>query len=166
MPTRLNRHTLCLPSPAVSIVNNRKVLPMKTFKLKALRILEGSGEELLRHQIEMIDGLIINREDDHDRWVIETYTKRDQLPLFQRLKRERDELMLEAVITKENNTPVIFLCKMLSVNEMKENINVLFMGKIIDQRKSKIESLLEMLIIQGYQGASLLEQFKKEISSQ
>ncbi|MDY0396221.1 YwpF family protein [Virgibacillus halophilus] len=139
---------------------------MKTFKLKGLRILEGSGEELLHHNIEMLDGLIINKEDDQDRWVLEVYTKRDQLPLLRRLQNERDEFMLEAVITKENNTPVVFISKIVNVNEMKENINVLFMGKIVDQRKSKIEALLETLIVDGYQGASLLKQFKKEINSQ
>ncbi|MDY0406040.1 YwpF family protein [Virgibacillus sp. 179-BFC.A HS] len=136
---------------------------LKTFKLKKLRIVEGTGEELLYHHIKMIDGLIINREDDQDRWVIEAYTQMDQFPIFERLQQEREEFMLEAIITKENNTPVVFIGNLIGLNKMEENMNVLFMGKIVDQRKSKIESLLETLIIEGYQGESLLKAFKKRI---
>lgn len=46
---------------------------MKTFKLISLDIIEEKNEDITQRRIKLLDGLIINREDDHGRWIIEAY---------------------------------------------------------------------------------------------
>ncbi|HEX6595186.1 MAG TPA: YwpF family protein [Bacillota bacterium] len=136
---------------------------MKTFKLKSLRIIESIKAEIIEHDIELLDGLIINREDEHDRWLVEAYVDQQYMDLFKRLQREREEIMIEVKITKKSNLPATFITSIIGINTIGERMNVLFMGKIVDQRKSKIEKMLRSLITKGYQGEELLEKFKQLI---
>lgn len=46
---------------------------MKTFKLISLTTLEKLGDELQNKEIEFYEGLIIDREIDRDRWLVEGY---------------------------------------------------------------------------------------------
>ncbi|WP_284139293.1 YwpF family protein [Virgibacillus sp. LDC-1] len=133
---------------------------MKTFKLKSLKIKESVKDELFHHDIELMDGLIINREDEKNRWITEAYMDKRYYDLIHRLREERDELMIEVKITKESNSPATFISKIISINDIGEHINVLFMGTIIDQRIQNIEQMLRDLINQGYHGEELLTQFK------
>ncbi|HLR80365.1 MAG TPA: YwpF family protein [Bacillota bacterium] len=136
---------------------------MKTFKLKTLSIIESVKDDILEHDIELLDGLIINREDEHDRWVIEAYIEQQYMDLFKRLEREREEIMLEVKITKKSNPPATFITSIIGINTIGDQMNVLFMGKIVDQRQSKIEETLRTLIQKGYQGEELLDRFKQLI---
>lgn len=136
---------------------------MKTFKLKSLSIKESAKEELQHHPIELIDGLAINREDDKNQWIIEAYIEKKYLTLINRLFKEREEVMIEVKITKGSNPPATFISKIIGVNEIGEQMNVLFKGTIIDQRKNKIEKMLRKLIDQGFHGEELLSKFKELI---
>ncbi|MUK90252.1 hypothetical protein GMD78_17910 [Ornithinibacillus sp. L9] len=137
---------------------------MKTFKLQALQILENEYEELVKKSITLYDGLIINREDEQNRWVIEAYVQSDYKDYFTNLRDKNEEIMVEVVITKESNDPATFITSIIGINDIGgERINVLFMGTIIDKRKSKIEEMLRKLIDEGYQGEELLEKFKELI---
>lgn len=136
---------------------------MKTFKLKALEIIENQEENINQVEIPLIDGLIINREDDENQWVIEAYTDQEYLHYFERLQHENDEVMIKVKITKESNDPAIFITTIIGLNEIGTRINILFKGIIVDQRNSKIEQMLKTLIDKDYQGEELLQQFKKLI---
>ncbi|MFS0672263.1 YwpF family protein [Ornithinibacillus sp. 179-J 7C1 HS] len=134
---------------------------MKTFLLKQLQIVESQHEELVKTDIELIDGLIINREDDKNTWLIEAFMDRKYLEWFEDLSTRRDQVMVEVKISKVTNAPATFITSIDSINKIGKQINVIFMGTIVDKRKSKIEEMLGELINQGYQGEELLEKFKQ-----
>lgn len=133
---------------------------MKTFKLVALDLIEQKEEEVVQNNIPLIDGLIINREDDDNTWLMEAYTEHSYFELFTALQ-EYDEILLQVKITKESNEPATFITSIAGVNEIGGNINVLFIGTIVDQQKNKIEERLVALIEKGYQGEELLRKFKE-----
>jgi hypothetical protein len=137
---------------------------MKTFKLKSLEIFDQKEEEILQHNIPLLDGLIINREDDQDQWTIEAFIEKSHLAFFKKLKEENDEIMLQVKITKESNAPATFITSIIGINEIGENMNILFVGTIVDRRINKIEEMLTSLIEEGYQGNDLLDKFKELIS--
>ncbi|MBR3120036.1 YwpF-like family protein [Oceanobacillus profundus] len=134
---------------------------MKTFKLKRLEVVDHDDEEIEQTNIKLLDGLIINREDDKGQWLIEAYTDTSYLNYFNKLHGEQGEIMVQATITKESNEPATFITTILGINEIGDKINVLFIGTIIDRRKHIIEDLLTDLIEQGYQGRELLVKFKE-----
>jgi hypothetical protein len=133
---------------------------MKTFKLKALEIVEQEDEEIIQNKIKLKDGLIINREDEQNQWVIEAYIEKSYLSFFKALQADAHEVLLQAKITKESNNYATFITSLIGLNEIGENINVLFQGTIVDRQKHKIEEMLTNLIEAGYQGNELLEKFK------
>lgn len=135
---------------------------VKTFKLKSLEIMENKDERIQKKSIPLTDGLIINREDEQG-WLVEAYLDRSYEAYFKNMA-QYDELMIKVKITREENDPAFFITKIVSVNLITdEKINVLFQGRIVDQGKSRIEELLEKIIEEGYQGASLLKKFKERI---
>src|SRR5690625_2449344 len=134
---------------------------MKTFKLKRLEVIEDKNEDIVLNNIPLIDGLTINKENDENTWVIEAYTDQEYLDFFRTLKEENDEVLIQVKITKESNDPATFLTSIIGINEIGPQMNVLFDGTIVDERKSKIQEMLTALVEEGYQGESLLEKFKE-----
>lgn len=136
---------------------------MKTFKLKSLEIIENMGADIIENDIPLIDGLIINREDDENQWIIEAYTTLDHLSYFEQLKKGNYEIMIKVKITKESNDPAFFITSIIGMNEISTKMNVLFKGTIVDHRNSQIEETLKTLIDKNYQGEELFLKFKKII---
>lgn len=135
---------------------------MKTFKLKGLKIMPDKDEVTEAKDIKLLDGLVINREDDLG-WLIEAYTERVHWDYFMEIE-NLDEVMIQIKITREENDPAFFVTKIVGINELGEDkMNILFQGKIVDHSKRRIEKMLEMAIEEGYQGRSLLEKFKELI---
>jgi hypothetical protein len=134
---------------------------MKTFLLKALQIVESQNEEILKTDIDLLDGLIINREDDNNTWLIEALLDKKYLAFFMEMKEKQEQVMIEVKISKLTNAPATFITSIDSINKIGKHINVMFMGKIIDKRNSKIEEMLSELIEKGYEGEELLIRFKK-----
>ncbi|WP_085507847.1 YwpF-like family protein [Thalassobacillus devorans] len=138
---------------------------MKTFKLVSLDLVEEKAEDITQRRIKLIDGLIINREDDKGRWVIEAYVDQSYQSFFEEYVKSEEELLVQVKITKESNQPATFLVKAIDTNIISDNMNVLFMGAIVDRRQDQIEKTLKLLIEEGYQGEELLEEFKKRGSN-
>ncbi|MBC5635790.1 hypothetical protein H8S33_03020 [Ornithinibacillus sp. BX22] len=136
---------------------------MKTFLLKQLQIVESNNEDIVKTEVELIDGLVINREDDKNTWLIEALINKKYVAWFENMQNTRDQVMIEVKISKVSNAPATFITSIDSINNIGEHINVIFTGTIVDKRKSKIEEMLGELIEQGYQGEELLEKFKKLI---
>src|SRR5699024_943351 len=135
---------------------------MKTFKLKGLKMMPDKEEIVQAKNIDLTDGLVINREDDLG-WLIEAYTKKEYWDYFNQIK-DVDEIMIQIKITREENDPAFFVTKIVDVNRIGDDeMNILFQGKIVDHSKRRIEKMLEMIIEEGYQGRSLLEKFKELI---
>ncbi|GAB4072239.1 YwpF-like family protein [Barrientosiimonas marina] len=133
---------------------------MKTFKLISLKIIDN---DMLEEPVTLLDGLIINREDEKNQWVIEAYVDQSYLAFFQNMYDSENDVLIEVKITKENNTPATFMTSVIDVNLIGDKMNVLFIGTIVDQRKEIIEEELKSLIEQGYQGEALLHKFKEQI---
>lgn len=136
---------------------------MKTFKLSSLEIVENQDDDIVLHGIPVLDGLVINREDEQNHWVIEAFMEKAYLEGFHKLNEKDDTVMLQVKITKDTNTPATFISSILSINEIGEQINVIFMGTIVDKRKGIVKDMLKNLIEEGYQGESLYKQFKELI---
>ncbi|MBS3680221.1 YwpF family protein [Ornithinibacillus massiliensis] len=134
---------------------------MKTFLLKQLQIVESNNEDIVKTEVELIDGLVINREDGKNSWLIEALINKQYMAWFENMQNTRDQVMIEVKISKMSNAPATFITSIDSINNIGEHINVIFTGTIVDKRKSKIEEMLGELIEQGYQGEQLLEKFKK-----
>ena len=136
---------------------------MKTFKLKSLVIIDNKDKNMVKHNIELIDGLIINREDEESLWVIEAYTSNANYAYLKSVQENKNEVIIEVKITKETNAPVFFLTSIIGLNNINDNMNVLFKGTIINQQKSRTEELLKKLIDQGYEGEELFSLFKQQM---
>ncbi|WP_152657372.1 YwpF family protein [Oceanobacillus sp. CFH 90083] len=131
---------------------------MKTFKLRKLVILD-YDKGLEGTEVRLIDGLIINREDDYDTWLIEGFIDRSYWSYFE--DKRKEELMVQATITKDTNEPASFITKMTGMHEIGEQMNVMLMGKIIDKQKKDVEELLTTLVQKGYEGEILIQKFKE-----
>ncbi|MBH0228933.1 YwpF-like family protein [Halobacillus yeomjeoni] len=134
---------------------------MKTFKLISLDIVEEKNDDITQRRIKLQDGLIINREDDRGRWVIEAYVDESYEEFFEVMCRNNEEIMVQVKITKPSNTPATFLVKPVETNKIGNHINIIFMGTIIDRQREYIEKTLKQLLDKGYQGDELLEEFKR-----
>ncbi|WP_404459096.1 YwpF family protein [Oceanobacillus kapialis] len=136
---------------------------MKTFKLRSLQLLESHDDQIEQHTIDLLDGLIINREDDQLRWVIEAYVSHDYFSFLNALYENQNEIIIRAKITKKSNEPATFITKITGINEIGNNMNVLFIGTLVDRRMTEVETLLSVLSEEGYKGKALLSAFKKRI---
>ncbi|QKY68885.1 YwpF-like family protein [Lentibacillus sp. CBA3610] len=136
---------------------------MKTFKLRSLKIIDNEDADVLQQTIPLLDGLIINREDDENRWLVEAYLEQRYYDFFKNFSHNKEEVLIEVKITKESNRPATFITAVIDTNIIGEQMNVIFIGTIVDQRKEIIEKQLKSLIEQGYQGEELLEKFKEQV---
>ncbi|WP_188205621.1 YwpF family protein [Alkalibacillus aidingensis] len=135
---------------------------MKTFKLVSFETLEKSGDDLVNKEIEFYDALIIDREIDHDRWLIESYIPMKYYEYFKDKLEGKQELVIQVRITKESNPKATILADIKGVNEIEENMNVILTGDMVNRGREQVERILQNLIEAGYQGASLLEKFKEK----
>ncbi|QDP40017.1 YwpF family protein [Radiobacillus deserti] len=135
---------------------------MKTFKLISLDILEESAKQVITKNIPLLDGLIINREDDYNQWIIEAYLDKTYHEYFTALMSPKGKkLMVQVKITKESNQPATFLVSVIGLNYIEDHMNVLLMGNIVDRKQGDMEKRLKHLIEEGYEGMALLEKFKE-----
>ncbi|MGP4062253.1 YwpF-like family protein [Halobacillus sp. H74] len=134
---------------------------MKTFKLISMDIVEEKNEDITQRRIKLQDGLIINREDDHGRWVIEAFVDESYTDFFRAMHENEEEIIVQVKITKPSNRPATFMVKPIDINMIGEAMNVIFMGTIVDRQQEQVERVLKQLLDEGFQGEDLLEEFKK-----
>lgn len=130
---------------------------MKTFKLISLQIVEGADLK----DIELQDGLIINKEDDLSSWLIEAYISKSYLDYF----KSGDEMIVQVVISKKENGPATFQTKVHSVKEFDKNMSVLLEGTLKSTRNAYAELVLDDLLKKGMSGDNLLSEFKEKMKS-
>ncbi|MFC7061399.1 YwpF-like family protein [Halobacillus seohaensis] len=134
---------------------------MKTFKLVTLDIVEEKNEDITQRRIKLNDGLIINREDEQGHWVMEAYMENDYEKYFSRILTHSEELLVQVKISKSSNQPATFLAKVIDLNLIGNDMNVIFKGTMVDKRREHIEKMLKTLLDEGYQGDALLDEFKR-----
>lgn len=138
---------------------------LKTFKLKSLLIVNHVDKQVEKEEILLIDGLTIDREDGEDQWLIEAYVSGEYEEYFRELEKKED-VMIQVKITKETNDPATFITTVTGLNIIDENMNVLFLGKMVDLRRGEAQNILEKLVHEGYEGEDLIERFKRKMKIQ
>ncbi|KIL49790.1 YwpF family protein [Jeotgalibacillus soli] len=133
---------------------------MKTFKLIQLQIVE---EEQTR-QFDLIDGLIINKEDDKQTWILEAFLPGADYDYFKDIQQKREDLEVWAVITSNKNDPAAFFAHVHEVKHVADKISVLFTGHLRNRRNEYAEQLLDHLVsTSDLSGEKLLEEFRDQM---
>ncbi|WP_223701260.1 YwpF-like family protein [Sutcliffiella deserti] len=135
---------------------------MKTFKLVALSIVhdDESVEEL-----DLQDGLIINREYGKENWLIEALLPKVKAELYEKIYENNETLHVQATISKKTNAPASFQTVIRNVSVMDEHMSILLEGELHRRTDNYSEKLLESLVHEGFQGEDLVQAFKEKINS-
>lgn len=143
----------------ISKQHRRGGIRMKTFKLVSLQVIEDSRLQ----DIKLIDGLIINKENEDSFWIIEAFMSRSYEAFFQSLFQQKKHFTVQTVITKQENDPAPFEATIRSICLMNERMNVVMKGKLINSRNEYVELLLEQLVNEGLSGKTLIQAFKDKL---
>ncbi|WP_243291938.1 YwpF-like family protein [Bacillus sp. FJAT-47783] len=137
---------------------------MKTFKLVGLKI-ERKEQEGRIEEIPFADGLIINKEDGENSWLIEALLSKRYRYYFELNAQHESELRLFVTISKKSNTPAQIIAKVKSITTLEDHISVLLEGRMYNLRAAKFdaEKILNDLIATGLSGNELLDSFKKKL---
>jgi hypothetical protein len=136
---------------------------MKTFKLVGLTNIRHEGQMVKRENIVLKDGLIINKEDGENNWLIEACVDKQYLPFFEEASAQEQELHLLATISKKSNDPATIFAKVKTITVMEEHLSVLLDGTLVKTKINMAEVLLEDLIDKGLKGEELLKEFKQKL---
>lgn len=136
---------------------------MKTFKLVGLRLLRQSPDQIYHEEISLIDGLIINKEDEHSNWLIEIFVSKEYLDLFEQELANDHSLIVHATITKPSNDPATFKAKVRSITKLGDFLSILLDSQILMNKTNLAEVILADLIEKGLTGDDLLIEFKHQI---
>lgn len=136
---------------------------MKTFKLVELLIVDYESDDYKTVSVPLIDGLIINREDKENRWLVEAYIKREWLDFFKKLEKHYKELIIHVRITTMSNDLATCVSSIIDINEIGENMNVLLLGTMANRRTTTVERILKELKEKGVKGKELLVELQKQL---
>jgi len=134
---------------------------MKTFKLYSLDVVEDDSSV----EVPLMDGLILNKEDDRSTWLLEAYTDLSLYDYFKKISEQNRDIIVEAVITKKENAPAFFQTKICSLLKFEKYISVLFEGHLRRNKSDYSELLLDSLMQKGLEGEELLKEFKEKMKS-
>ncbi|MCP3739739.1 YwpF-like family protein [Rossellomorea sp. BNER] len=134
---------------------------MKTFKVITLQIV--NHEDL--KDIEILDGLIINKEDEKRTWLIEAFMPKSYYDFFREAQQSENDIEVQVVISQKANDPAAFMTSIRCIKQMDEHLSILFEGKLKKQRNEYAELLLDDLIQQGFNGEKLSLEFRKKMQA-
>ena len=95
---------------------------MKTFKLASVEI---STKDVYT-SIALIDGLIINQEDENQRWLLELFVEKKYFDLFSSYLHDSTLLQVNARITRLENSPAQLEGMVITLLELENQLSVLF----------------------------------------
>ncbi|OZT13009.1 hypothetical protein CHN50_08180 [Priestia aryabhattai] len=134
---------------------------MKTFRLVGLQLIDHEGE---KHNLELNKGLIINKEDTDNHWILEAVIDQQFTHLFELPLKDHQPVQIEALISKPTNDPALFSVQVVSVKAINDKqISVLMKGTLLERKLHFAEMILANLIEQGLTGSELLAQFKYQL---
>ncbi|KIH70480.1 YwpF family protein [Salinicoccus roseus] len=132
---------------------------MKSFKVVELK-LEHENNFII---LDLIDGIIINKEKQEDPWLVEISTSTDFKDILQ--DHVGTEMEMLVTITRHSNEPARFKGVFNEMNEIDNALSLIFNGKIIVQGPHYAEDLLSHLLDEGYEQEKLLNEFKAMMES-
>lgn len=136
---------------------------MKTFKLVSLMVFHQDEQPSRVEEIPLIDGLIINKEDGENRWIVEAFIEKSFKSIFEKAKQDGAKLNLQVTISKKSNDPASLMGEVRIIKDMKNSVSVLLEGNLVPSRLNMAEIVLSDLIQQGLQGEGLLAEFKNKL---
>lgn len=135
---------------------------MKSFRLISLQVITNEDKAI---EIPLTEGLIINKEDEQSRWIIEGFVHKRDFTDELREKLDEGQVNVRAVITKSDNTPATFASEVFLIKQVEDYYSILLRGKIIHHQSAYAEMLLEYLIEKGFEGQELSEEFRSKLRS-
>lgn len=132
---------------------------MKTFKIAGFHL---AGQDNTQ-EIELLDGLIINREDEKRSWLIELFVHPRYEEVFRKYENQEEGLKAEVLITHPNNDPALFSTRLRGLNVLESGISVLLEGKLQHMRNEYAKQVLSDLVQQGLTGDRLVDQFNTNL---
>ena len=134
---------------------------MKTFRLRGLHLLlQEDKEELEEEQVELQEGLVINREEG-GWWLVEAVVAESGIAIFQHLSAEEREVVMEVLISHTQNDPATMVGRVRSIRPLADRYSILIDGKMALKKEEVFNYIMETLIEDGYSGEELLTEFKK-----
>ncbi|KAB7707447.1 hypothetical protein F9802_06755 [Bacillus aerolatus] len=138
---------------------------MKTFKIAGFYFAGQNDAQ----EIKVMDGLIINREDDKRSWLIELFVDSAYEGILREHENHEDDLKVQVIITHPDNDPALFSARMRELNKLENGISVLFEGKLMQMRTEYAKQVLSDLVQEGLEGDDLIDTFstylKKRINT-
>ncbi|MGM0843543.1 MAG: YwpF family protein [Bacillota bacterium] len=134
---------------------------MKTFKVITLQVVENDDLK----DIEIVDGLIINKEDGKGNWLIEGCMRKEFYDFFRDAQQSAEDLEVQVVISNPENDPAAFMTRISCIKTMDLHLSVLFEGRLKKMRNEYAELLLDDLMEKGFEGSGLLQEFKDKMRS-
>ncbi|MFS0637318.1 YwpF family protein [Mesobacillus foraminis] len=132
---------------------------MKSFRLISMQIV---GKDHVQ-EIELEEGLIINKEDEHGNWLLEAFVDEKFVPHFEEASAQNQDIIVQVVITKKENDPAAFSTKVTSIQKINGKASILLKGHLSKIRNDYPALLLEHLLEQGLHGEELLAEFKDKV---
>ncbi|KKK35179.1 hypothetical protein WN59_06030 [Salinicoccus sediminis] len=132
---------------------------MKSFKIVEVKI-EREGNFII---LDLIDGIIINKETSEDSWLLEISTSPDFKDILEPYVEQEVDLLV--TITRPTNEPARFKGVFNEMNEIDNAVSLIFTGDIITQNPNYAEDLLAQLIDEGFEGDELLNEFTAMMES-
>ncbi|WP_077309903.1 YwpF family protein [Terribacillus halophilus] len=111
---------------------------MKTFKLAELILYPTNQDSLEGKEMQLTEGLIINKEEDNE-WVLEAVLGKEDLVIVSKLSQEGNVVLAQVRITKPENRPALFLIQVQEVNDLEEEGNVIMRGNL--RREDRLDLL-------------------------
>ncbi|HHY74224.1 MAG TPA: hypothetical protein GX497_13575 [Bacillus bacterium] len=134
---------------------------MKSFRLCKLMVFVEEHNQMTKHEIPLNDGLIINKENTDDHWLIEGLIQKDLFQFFNTLQANNELMIAEATITSIDNPPVSFVAKVSEIKFLKDQLQLLLDSKRLIRKDTISEIILKDLINKGLSGEQLLNEFKR-----
>ncbi|NHA36654.1 hypothetical protein C1O33_07815 [Staphylococcus schleiferi] len=135
---------------------------MKTFKAVRFQIV---SENSTVTEYELIDGVIINKENSGTGWLLEIVISEVHQEQMEQYMAEEKLLDIRVVITRPSNDPALFDATIKHITPLKEYISVVFECHIYTLRQVYAESLLEQLVNEGLEGDELITTFNRMMQS-
>ena len=135
---------------------------MKTFKAVRFQIV---SENSTVTEYELIDGVIINKENSGTGWLFEIVIYDVHHEQMDQYMAEEKLLDIRVVITRPSNDPALFDATIKHITPLKEYISVVFECHIYTLRQVYAESLLEQLVNEGLEGDELITTFNRMMQS-
>lgn len=130
-------------------------VPLKTFKLVELTLYPTNQDSLNEKEMNLTEGLIINKEEDNE-WVLEAVLGKTDLESVQVLSESRNVLLAQVRITKPENRPAMFLVQIQEVNDLGEEGNVIMKGTLAREDKLDLFASIKRMRQDGMEEDEIL----------